>query len=118
MSGLSSLFPLVAFIGIVVGIVFVWRMGKRFSLGSVEGGSWEFELPEPPGQRDVPWELDQVDRQLATIGEGSPLITLLNQMVEASPLDRNRYLLGPRATKAQIEAVVADLEKAIGMGTR
>ncbi len=118
MSGLSSLFPLVVLVWIVLGLVVAWRLKKHYSLGSVEGGSWEFELPEPPGQKSVPWELDQVDRQLATIGEGSPLITLLNQMVEASPLDRNRYLLGPRATKAQIAAVVADLEEAIGMGTR
>ncbi len=118
MSGLSSLFPLVVLIWIVLGLVVAWRLAKHFSLGSVEGGSWEFELPEPPGQKSVPWELDQVDRQLATIGAGSPLITLLNQMIQASPLDRDHYFLGPGATKAQIEAVVADLEKAIGMGTR
>lgn len=115
MTLLIDVFPVIVLIGLVVAVVALWRLAKRYSLGSVEGGAWEFELPEPPGQRQVPWELEQVNRQLALSGEGSPLVPLLNQMIQASPLDSNQYLLGANASRSQIERVVADLEKAIGM---
>ncbi|MEZ5341127.1 MAG: hypothetical protein R2706_06665 [Acidimicrobiales bacterium] len=115
MSGLVDVFPLIALIWVIVGLIVLWRLAKRYSLGAVEGGAWEHELPAPPGQATVPWELEQVHRQLSMSGDNPPIIALLNQMVVASPLDSDLYCLGPRASRQLIEATVTELQRAIGM---
>lgn len=115
---MTSFFPFLVTIMVLVGIGLATWLAKSISMGTIEGGPWELTIPEPPGQRDKPWELQAVEQQLVWSDPsrgGAPIVALLNQLVDASSLDNDRFKLPTYASRSQVEWVVAELERETGI---
>lgn len=113
MSALAQTFPLLVTIAVVAIVVLLVRLDRRVGRGALGPGPREPLRPEPAGLRQIPWEIESIDLQL----QGSDptaraaLVRTINQVINAAGPGHGRHNLRPDASNAEIESVVADLER-------
>lgn len=113
MSALAQAFPLLVTVAVVAIVVLLVRLDRRVGRGARGPGPREPLRPEPAGLRQIPWEIESIDLQLqgSDPAARAALVRTINQVITAAGPGHGRQTLRPDATNADIEAVVADLER-------
>lgn len=119
MSGLTSAFPVLVAVAMVVMLVLLVRLERRVSRGSLSPGPREPVEAKPPGLLATPWELRAIDEQLRGLPgdrHRSDLVKTVNRLITSSGIRDETIRLPFDATDAEIETVIAELERRLELG--
>lgn len=119
MAGLTGIFPVLVLLFFVALLALLYRLDRRLSRGSLSPGPREPVRAEPPGLLQTPWELRAIDDQLRGYPgdrHRSDLIKTVNRLIGAGGITDATAQLPFDATDAEIEMVVAELERRLELG--
>jgi hypothetical protein len=118
MTFLADALPFVAVIAMIGMVILLVRLNRRVSRGSRSAGPRSVDAPDPVGLTATPWELEAIDLQLSSPRDSPArrdLVATVNRLIAASQNHTRRTVLPISAGNGEIEDIVIDLEKKLGL---
>ena len=115
---LLQVYPWAVALGVVVVFIAALRLDRRMSRGAHSAGPADVPRPAPPGQAEIPWELEAIEGQLRlAAGRTSlavqryDLTATVNRLLVAAGLTGAHHQLPMTATEDQLDHAITLIER-------